>query len=80
VAYSRQSFKNGDKLNSLGPRLRQFRMEAGLSQEALAATLTRFGWETTKATISFYEKQKRSLTDVEVELVLRATKKKLKDF
>jgi len=80
VAYSRQSFKKGDKFNSLGPRLRQFRLQSGLSQEALAATLTRFGWETTKATISFYEKQRRSLTDVEVELILRATKKKWKDI
>jgi transcriptional regulator with XRE-family HTH domain len=79
VAVVRKS-QDGNEKNTLGPRLAQMRVAAGMSQDKLAAVLQRLGWDVSKATISAWENQSRSLTDIEIEKLLRAFKKTWADL
>lgn len=70
----------GDERNLLGPKFREFREAAGLSQSQLAAKLQRGGWDISKATLSAVELQKRTLTDMEVAKLLKILGKDWSDL
>ena len=79
VASVRKS-QDGKKKNSLGPRLARMRESVGLSQTQLAVHLQRDGWDVSKATISAWENQMRTLTDIEIEKLLRTFRKTWADL
>ena len=57
------------KQNLLGPQVRRLRMEAGLSQEALAAKLQLAGWDISRAGLSKIESRLRRVNDAEFYLL-----------
>lgn len=57
------------------------RMEAGITQEQLAARLQVHGWsEARQDILTRIESAKRGLSDTELLLILRALRKKLADL
>lgn len=54
------------KQNLVGPQVRRLRMEAGLSQEALAARLQIAGWDLSRGGLSKIEAGLRRVNDAEV--------------
>ena len=68
------------KLNALGPKLRALREAAGLRQIDLAHRLQRVGWDIDPVTMNRLELGRRTLTDVELLLILRVLRKRLSDL
>lgn len=60
--------------NLVGPVIRKLRMDAGLSQEALAAKLQVAGWDLTRAGLSKIEAQLRRVNDAELLVLARTLK------
>lgn len=52
--------------NIIGPQLRRFRSQEGLSQQMLAALLQRKGWDVSRGTIARIEGQVRWVADFEL--------------
>ena len=52
--------------NLIGPRVRDLRMETGLSQDELAAKLQLEGWDLSRAGVSKIESRLRRVNDAEV--------------
>ena len=59
-----------------GPRIRELRERAGISQAEFARQLQLAGWDCDVMVVNRIELQKRSLTDVEIEIVLSVLKLK----
>ena len=57
--------------NLVGPVVRKLRMEAGLSQEALAARLQVAGWDLSRGGLSKIEARLRRVNDAEVLVLAR---------
>jgi transcriptional regulator with XRE-family HTH domain len=53
-------------LNLVGPNVRKFRFQKGLSQSALAARCQRLGWDIDRDTIAIIEGQRRWVGDFEL--------------
>lgn len=60
--------------NIVGPVVRKLRMDAGLSQEALAAKLQVAGWDITRAGLSKIEARLRRVNDAEMLILARVLK------
>lgn len=60
--------------NLVGPVVRKLRMDAGLSQEALAARLQVVGWDISRAGLSKIEARLRRVNDAELLLLARVLK------
>lgn len=60
--------------NLVGPIVRKLRMDAGLSQEALAARLQVAGWDLTRGGLSKIEAQLRRVNDAELLVLARTLK------
>lgn len=58
--------------NVIGPLVRQFRAEAGLSQDQLAAKCGVLGWDISRGTLAKVEAQVRCVTDAELFVLSRA--------
>lgn len=61
-------------MNILGGRLRQLREISGWNQSDFAAHLQRRGWDIDRAVLVRIESGKRTLTDVELQFILRVLK------
>lgn len=59
-----------------GPRIRELRERAGISQAEFARCLQLAGWNCDVLVVNRFELQKRSLADVEIEIVLGVLKLK----
>ena len=57
--------------NSIGPRLRRLRTEAGLTQDALAGKLQRAGLDMDRTAVAKIEIQLRSVFDYELAMIAR---------
>ena len=68
------------KLNLLGPKLRALREGAGLRQVELAYRLQRVGWDIDPVTMNRVELGHRTLTDIELLLILRVLRRRLSDL
>lgn len=76
----RNSASARTSLNLLGPKLRNLRLDAGLSQSDLVGKLQRGGWDCEKMTISRIERGERTVTDVELAMILKKLRKKWTDL
>lgn len=68
----RSSHKPNTKKNVYGATFRKIRVRAEITQAQLANKLTTAGWDVDPVVISYIEKGKRMLTDVELSLLLEA--------
>ncbi len=60
--------------NLVGPAIRRLRMDAGLSQEALAAKLQVAGWDLTRGGLSKIEARLRRVNDAELLVLAKVLK------
>ena len=67
----------GERLNQYGELLRDWRNEAGLSQEALAAKLQVAGWDIDPSLVTLIELGHRPISDVELGFFLDVFGKKI---
>jgi len=68
------------KLNQLGNELRNLREADRLLQTELAVKLQKAGWDIELATLNRIESGARTLTDVELMLILKVLGKRLRDL
>ena len=66
--------------NLVGSQIRRLRMEAGLSQEALAAKLQVAGWDLSRAGLSKIEACLRRVNDAEVWILAKVLSCSLMDL
>lgn len=57
---------DGEKQNMVGPRIKELRMEKGLTQKALSEKLETLAVYVCRGSISRIEEQKRTVTDIEL--------------
>lgn len=57
---------DGQKQNMVGPRIKQLRLEKGMTQKTLAERLEILAVYVCRGTISRIEEQKRTITDIEL--------------
>ncbi len=68
------------KLNIFGAKIRRLREAAGLRQNELTHRLQRAGWDVDPGTTNRIETGARTLTDIELMLILRVLGKRLSDL
>lgn len=61
-----------NRLNVIGPKVRQIRESQGMTQETLAARCNVLNWTISRGTLAKIESQVRRVTDEEVALLARA--------
>ncbi len=66
--------------NLVGPQVRRLRMEAGLSQEALAAKLQLAGWDLSRGGLSKIEACLRRVNDAELWILAKTLSRPLADL
>ena len=66
--------------NIVGPVIRKLRMDAGLSQDALAARLQVAGWDLSRAGLSKIEARLRRVNDAELLVLARVLKCGVEDL
>ena len=66
--------------NLFGPRLKEIRLGRGMSAVALIAKLEINGWSLLPSSLSDLEAGRRSLTDVELMLLLKVLRADLSDL
>lgn len=57
---------DGQKQNMVGPRIKQLRLEKGMTQKTLAERLETLAVYVCRGSISRIEEQKRTITDIEL--------------
>ena len=57
---------DGQKQNMVGPRIKQLRLEKGMTQKTLAERLEILAVYVCRGSISRIEEQKRTITDIEL--------------
>lgn len=57
---------DGQKQNMVGPRIKQLRLEKGMTQKTLAERLEILAVYACRGSISRIEEQKRTITDIEL--------------
>lgn len=66
--------------NLVGPQIRRLRVEAGLSQESLAAKLQVAGWDLSRGGLSKIEARLRRVNDAELWLLAKTLSCPLTDL
>lgn len=66
--------------NIVGPVVRRMRVEAGLSQEKLAAKIQVAGWDLSRGGVSKIEAQLRRVNDAELLVLARVLRCELGDL
>ena len=61
-----QRILDGQKQNMVGPRIKQLRLEKGMTQKTLAERLETLAVYVCRGSISRIEEQKRTITDIEL--------------
>ncbi len=60
---------DSDQLNIIGPRIKEARIKAGLSQKQLSDKLELLAVYTCRGSISRIENGKRAVTDIEIDAI-----------
>ncbi len=71
---------NRRKMNFQGGRLRLLREEKGWTQAGFATELQRAGWDIDRAVLVRLEAGKRTLTDFEIDFILKILGRKWSDL
>lgn len=71
---------DGGPANWKGPKIRKLREGMGMSQAELARRLQRGGWDIDLMVMNRIELQRRTITDRELERILRALKLRWQDL
>jgi transcriptional regulator with XRE-family HTH domain len=66
--------------NLVGANVRKLRTEAGMTQDALAATLQRLGWDLARGTLAKIEAGLRRVNDAELYLLAKGLGKEPGDL
>lgn len=64
---------DGQKQNMVGPRIKQLRLEKGMTQKTLAERLETLAVYVCRGSISRIEEQKRTITDIELAGIAEVT-------
>ena len=72
--------KDKQHQNLVGPVVRSLRIDAGMSQEELAAKLQLAGWDLSRGGLSKIEAQFRRVNDAELYLLARVLKCEMRDL
>lgn len=77
---ARRTSHHSAVLNVCGPKIRECREKQLWSQSDLARQLQLAGWDIDPATLNRIEKQRRTLTDIELLMIARVLKARLQQF
>ena len=65
---------DGDKFNIIGPKVRELRMKANISQRELSEKLELLAVYTCRGSISRIENGQRAVTDIEIDAICKVLK------
>ena len=71
---------DGQKQNMVGPRIKQLRLEKGMTQKTLAERLETLAVYVCRGSISRIEEQKRTITDIELAGIAEVLQVDISDF
>lgn len=71
---------DGQKQNMVGPRIKQLRLEKGMTQKALAERLETLAVYVCRGSISRIEEQKRTITDIELAGIAEVLQVDISEF
>lgn len=71
---------DGQKQNMVGPRIKQLRIEKGMTQKTLAERLETLAVYVCRGSISRIEEQKRTITDIELAGIAEVLQVDISEF
>ena len=71
---------DGQKQNMVGPRIKQLRLEKGMTQKTLAERLETLAVYVCRGSISRIEEQKRNITDIELAGIAEVLQVDISEF
>ena len=71
---------DGQKQNMVGPRIKQLRLEKGMTQKTLAERLETLAVDVCRGSISRIEEQKRTITDIELAGIAEVLQVDISEF
>ena len=71
---------DGQKQNMVGPRIKQLRLEKGMTQKTLAERLVTLAVYVCRGSISRIEEQKRTITDIELAGIAEVLQVDISEF
>lgn len=71
---------DGQKQNMVGPRIKQLRLEKGMTQKTLAERLETLTVYVCRGSISRIEEQKRTITDIELAGIAEVLQVDISEF
>ena len=71
---------DGQKQNMVGPRIKQLRLEKGMTQKTLAERLETLAVYVCRGCISRIEEQKRTITDIELAGIAEVLQVDISEF
>lgn len=71
---------DGQKQNMVGPRIKQLRLEKGMTQKTLAERLEALAVYVCRGSISRIEEQKRTITDIELAGIAEVLQVDISEF
>lgn len=75
-----KSILDGQKQNMVGPRIKQLRLEKGMTQKTLAERLETLAVYVCRGSISRIEEQKRTITDIELAGIAEVLQVDISEF
>lgn len=71
---------DGQKQNMVGPRIKQLKLEKGMTQKTLAERLETLAVYVCRGSISRIEEQKRTITDIELAGIAEVLQVDISEF
>lgn len=71
---------DGQKQNMVGPRIKQLRLEKGMTQKTLAERIETLAVYVCRGSISRIEEQKRTITDIELAGIAEVLQVDISEF